>query len=356
MSDPIESYKKHGKTYYRFKVYTGINPKTGKKSQTRRSGFKTKTAAKKSKLEIQQSVSDGSYWKEKDKSIPTFEECFNEWFSLKENELKGKTLLEKRNNFKKLADIHNIYIDQLTTKDIQRVINKSTTSVHLKNRRLQMTRSILEYALEQGYISKNPTNTIPKFKDHSVKEEKRKCLTESELKHILNDSMKKNIVYSVMIRLLAFSGLRIGEACALKWDDIKCNTVSVNKTVTRNSNGKLTISKPKTIQSIRNVIIDDDTLNILKLLDGEGYIFKGEKHPYMDPQNFSRFIKKNYDINPHMLRHTHASILFKTGVNPKVIQKRLGHSSFETTMNVYTHLFEDDETDNLDKYFNAIKG
>lgn len=357
MSDPIKSYKKKGKTYYEFQVYTGINPKTGKPSKTRRKGFITKTAAKKELLEIKRKVSEGTYWNINCATNITFKQCFEEWYTLRENELKGRTLVLQRNHFDKLKPLHDIRVEKLETHDIQKVVSKSTKSIQSKNRRLSLVKNVLNYALNQGYISKNPAYNIPKYVDHSVKEGKKKFLTEDELHDILEDAKKRNIKYYVLIRLLAYSGIRIGEAGALKWSDLKEDILNVNKTVTIDSTGVPTVAKPKTEQSIRTIKLDDKTVNILndfkKLSNGNEYIFTGAKYDFLTPQNLNAFLRK-YKISPHMLRHTHASLLFKAGVNPKVIQKRLGHASFEMTMDVYTHLFEEDETDNLNKFFESI--
>lgn len=359
MSDPIKPYKKQGKTYYEFQVYTGINPKTGKPSKTRRKGFITKTAAKKELLEIKRKVSEGTYWNQNDHSTMTFKQCFDEWYSLKENELKGKSLHDIRCNVDKLKPLYDIRIEKLEISDIQNVINKSTESIILKNIRLSITKNILDYALNQGYIVKNPAYNIPKFADHGIKKSKKKFLNDEELKGLLEKAKKRNIKYYTLIRLLAYSGMRIGEACALKWSDLKDNMVTINKTVTRDSNGASTISTPKTKQSIRTIKIDDTTVKILNewknisnACDAD-YIFSGKKKGFSETQNLNKFMKK-YNIHAHMLRHTHASLLFKAGVNPKVIQKRLGHTTLEMTMNVYTHLFEEDETNDLDKFFESI--
>lgn len=86
----IEQYiDKKGNKLYKFQVYTGINPKTGKRSQTTRRGFKTKTAANQALKQIESKVADGSYWKEENKkSDYTLGELIDEYLTVRSMNLK----------------------------------------------------------------------------------------------------------------------------------------------------------------------------------------------------------------------------------------------------------------------------
>lgn len=357
-NDPIKPYQKGGKTFYGFQVYTGINPKTGKPSKTRRKGFTTKTKAKKALLDIKQQVAEGTYWEVK-KEDKTLEEVFEEWYSLKRNELKPSTLKRIKIYFSHLKNIHGLYVKKLTTVDIQSAITQSSEAIHSRKDKLTIVKQVLDYALHEGYITRNPAYNIPQFVDNTIKEKKRQFLTLDELNQILDDAKERNYKYYVIIRLLAFSGLRVGELCALEWNDFHDGVISVYKTQTLDENGRFTIGTPKTKSSIRKVPLDLETVEILenfqKFPHHTPYIFENNKSTYLSTHSVFKFMKTHYNIHPHILRHTHASLLFKAGVNPKVIQKRLGHSSFNMTMDVYTHLFENDETDNIEKFFDFIK-
>lgn len=355
-NDPIKPYQKGGKTFYGFQVYTGINPKTGKPSKTRRKGFTTKTKAKKALLEIKQQVAEGAYWKEDD-TQKTFKDVFDEWYALRANELKESTLLGIKRNFKHLSPIHGYYLDQLTTSDIQKTIMSSTTAVAPKNKRLTLVRQVLSYAQNQGYINRNAASTIPRFVDNKVTQKKKKFLSIDEVNDILDDAKSRNIKYYTAIRLLVFSGLRVGELCALEWDDLKDGAIYVSKTIAEGVGG-LKVTKPKTETSIRKVVLDPETLDILEQFKSfphvTNFIFENTIGSFLNPRTLRIYLANRYKVSPHMFRHTHASLLFKAGVNPKVIQKRLGHTSFKITMDVYTHLFEEDEADNIEKFFDMI--
>lgn len=368
MPDPIQSYKKDGKTYYKFQVYTGVNPKTGKKTQTRRSGFLTKTAAKKARLEIQQSVADGTYWEDKETKRHTVGEVYKEYMSLKENEVKQVTLIKYLRTQKYvISKIGDIYIDKVTNTDIIEAIKSGSNGVFARNEHLFKVKEMFEYARNVGYITRNIASTIPKFKDETIKDDKKtKFLNEKEIKDLLDVAKKKGHTYYLAFYLMIMTGVRSGELRALTWDDFDGEYLTVNKTLSDDVKFKQIVTTPKTKNSIRKIKLDQKTIEVLneakELMVSEYIISISGKHISSSVLNkqLSKIHKEFPDeipkISCHTLRHTHASLLFQLGVNPKVIQKRLGHTDFSTTMNVYTHLFEDFENDNLDLFFNKVQG
>lgn len=368
MRDNIEKYEKKGKTYYRFKVYTGINPKTGKKTNTTRSGFPTLASAKKARAKIIAEVQEGTYWEERNQDAPeTLGELIDEYMKLKKGSIKPSTFQGMEYQFKKFDDIKNYQLKSLATIDIQKVLDSSGVSVGRKNLLLNRLKSVLNYALKQGYIKRNVAEVIQTFKDFSVeKNEKKKFYNEEELRLFLKVLKEENFKYYVMARLQAFGGLRIGEVLALTLKDVdfENQTISINKTVTKSGDTSI-LTTPKTSASIRVVTIDQYTINALQEwcnLNHVNYLIfeiARDKIPAVSSviTFYLKFFKRHKElkkISSHALRHTHASLLFKEGVNPKVIQKRLGHSTLEMTMNVYTHLFEDVEEDENIKIMNKL--
>ena len=72
---------------------------------------------------------------------------------------------------------------------------------------------------------------------------------------------------------------------------------------------------------------------------------------------FSSYVKNKlpFTIRFHDLRHTHATLLLEAGISPKVIQERLGHEDIRTTMNIYSHMTKNLESNELDKFEDMIK-
>ena len=357
----IETYKTKKGTFYKFQVYTGINPKTGKRTQTTRRGFKTKTQAKAALKQIENQVANGTFWEVKeDKEIDkmTLLDVINEYTNTKKLHVKTSTYdsyTYKTRFFKEILD-HKI--SKLKASDILNIFDKSENATRTKESYFNFIRNVLTFAFEEGYTNKPILNKYMPPVNHEVEEIKYNFLTQEELDNYLNSLKDNNYFYYVLFRVLAYTGLRIGEALALKWYDVDFTNriININKTLyTR----RLEVSKPKTKNSIRKVYVDKVTLEILKEFkkyNNSDIVFsnnKGKYKYYVTIENF--FIKnrpkENFSI--HGFRHTHASLLFKHEIPVKVIQERLGHNSIETTLNIYTHLY-DDAHDSLQNYLDNI--
>ncbi|MBE1556347.1 site-specific integrase [Sporosarcina limicola] len=169
--------------------------------------------------------------------------------------------------------------------------------------------------------------------------------------------------------LLAFTGMRVGEMCALKWTDIfhDSNELRITKTVDIPDHNmrKFKIMPPKTKASIRTIDIDEDILNMLKrhkimqnkirlstrkdvedFYDGNFVFCRQNGYPYSSRFIYDRIIRliKKTSITkiegPHILRHTPITMLTETGVDLKTIMDRVGHEDSKTTMDIYTHMTE----------------
>ena len=185
-----------------------------------------------------------------------------------------------------------------------------------------------------------------------IKNDKLTYLTLDE-QNIIEQYIKNNInIRNVMLLTALYTGLRIGELCALRWSNIDLinNTISVNKTIQRvkNNNGItktiLNIDKPKTENSMRIVPIPAFIIDYLKIYitKSDTYIFTGNNKP-KDPRTvekyFSNLLKKLNirHLNFHSLRHTYACRLRENKVDIKVISELLGHSDWKFTQEIYVH-------------------
>lgn len=370
--DNIIEYTKKGKKFYKFKVYTGINPNTGKKSQTTKSGFTTKAAAKSARRKIQAEVANGTYWEDINNDVPTnLSELIEEYMNVKRPSVKPSTMRSigvKAKRFKKLAAYK---LNSIKSKDIQNIISSNEAlSTSTKNDTLIFIRRVFGYAQQMGYIKLNPVETIERFKDISIKTDKKNFYEPEELKLFLKTIKDESFKYYAFYRLAAFSGMRIGEICGLEWKDVNFtdNTITVRQTASFNEQSKVILLPPKTENSFRTIEMDSITMSTLKEWREEtrrlnSFVFGSLKrnepsYPAIASAFLTSFFKRHPEIHaitPHGFRHTHASMLFKQGINPKVIQKRLGHATLEMTLNVYTHLFEDFEEDEINKLIANIE-
>ena len=153
-----------------------------------------------------------------------------------------------------------------------------------------------------------------------------------------------------------YTGLRIGEICALKWSDIdlKNKTVKIDKTIKRIKNTdensalktKIIINKPKSLTSERVIPLPDFLIKLLipysKTYTVNSYFLSGDFN-YIEPRAYSYKFKKYLEqakvnnINFHALRHTFATRAIEKGIDVKSLSEILGHSTVSITLEKYVH-------------------
>ena len=151
-----------------------------------------------------------------------------------------------------------------------------------------------------------------------------------------------------------YTGLRIGEICALKWENINMyeRKIFVNKTIQRiylkegdGGKSKVIITTPKSEKSIRNIPVSDALYGLLreKVCDDKNIYFITGTCKYMEPRLYRKHYKKFLLQNKleyikfHGLRHTFATRCIEQGANYKVVSELLGHSSVKLTLDYYVH-------------------
>ena len=247
----------------------------------------------------------------------------------------------------------NIYIEHLSTiltvKTIKDIV--------------MVFKSILKYIERKYNIDyKLDLISIPK-----CEQEEMQILKDNEKNKLENYCLESNSLRNIGIVICLNTGLRLGEICALTWNNINLqeNLISVNKTVQRVYKGKtntsIEITSPKTKKSVRKIPISKKLycqLSALKKANhytGEEYFLTGSKEKYVDPRTYQRTFKKClkicnlHDYNFHILRHTFASNCIKIGMDVKSLSELLGHSDVRTTLNLYVHSSYNTKKKFLDK-------
>lgn len=213
----------------------------------------------------------------------------------------------------------------------------------------------LKQALIDGYIPKNPAFGIksPKLIQRDVI-----VLSKADIKKLF--SVIDNDLHHDIVWIALYTGMRREEILGLKCSDVdfKNSTISVTSVVVKVDEKATLVEFPKNKSSRRTISIDRKTLELLSnrinltqtdrlkngYPKGNNLIFC---HPDGKPflPNFATVFFKRYvlkaglseEITFHTLRHTHATMLVKEKVHFKLIQNRLGHSNFSTTMDIYAH-------------------
>ena len=175
-----------------------------------------------------------------------------------------------------------------------------------------------------------------------------RVLSMSEQQLLVKHLQEQNDGFNFGILLALYTGMRIGEVCALQWEDISIETIHINKTMQRvqTDNGKtvVMILSPKTNSSNRVIPIPQALLSaIAARRKKNGFVLTQKNGRLVEPRLLqNRFAKAAKECGLenthfHTLRHTFATRCIEAGVDVKTLSEILGHSDVKTTLNRYVH-------------------
>lgn len=339
----IKAYKKkNGTTAYKFKAYIG--KKNGKSQYAEKSGFKTKADARAALHSIQEEIDNPT-----PKNAMTFKEFYDEWLLVYEKGVQNSTYYKTTRAFEKhvLPVLGNTSLSDFTPLELQNFRNDLSEKLKFARKLFGMVCKVFNHAVLLGYIQANPAAAVTSQGIKKKVKEKKVFYDTDELRDFLGLVEKTNDIKKIaLFRVLAFTGIRKGELLALEWKDYRKSTLDINKAVSHSPVGYETL--PPKANSNRLLSLDKKTCKILDALH-QTYpkstrIFESENGGMLSPSKPRKWlleIIKDKNIEPiriHAFRHTHASLLFESGMSLKQVQYRLGHADLKTTMNIYTHI------------------
>lgn len=223
-------------------------------------------------------------------------------------------------------------------------------------------KALLNWAVQNEYLPNNPLAKVPNFRDaYENKKELRYYTPEEYLRYASSAwSIATEIGfydYYVFFAIAYYTGARKGEIHALRWHDLKSNSIHITKSITQKLKGDDRETPPKNKSSNRVVQLPEPLIDILKKHKERGKGYKGFNKDYyicggIRPLRDSTLSKMNFriaddaglhHIRIHDFRHSHASLLANNGVNILEISRRLGHSNIEQTLNTYSHFYPQEE-------------
>lgn len=285
-----------------------------------------------------------------------------EWLEKIERTKKYSTYVKYKSLYR--CHIQNLFsndkLTQVTNNLIQNKISTLNISDSTRQSVLAIIKQTLHYAEDQyGYPMISITSKSVYKNTHTIEIMNR--TEQARLMQFLHNNMD---ISKAGIFLCLSTGLRLGEVCALKWEDIdpEQKLLHVSRTVQRieSKNGfqktALLETPPKSFFSNREIPISDSLLQILtnfKKTD-QGYVLRASKP--MEPRTYQNHFKRYLQAinapsyNFHTLRHTFATNCIDNGMDIKSLSEILGHSDVQITLNRYVH----PSMDTKRKYINAL--
>lgn len=267
-----------------------------------------------------------------------------------------KTTISKFNNYI-LPYIGNNEISNFSEIDYlkwQLRIDKLNFSYRYKKALHYSNVALFNYLAKFYDMNKNIPARVGNFKNNFDKSSELVIWSIDEYIKFSQMIEKKDYIYKVLFDLLYFTGLRIGEALALTYNDLllERNEIYVNKTITKEFfNGKKLITLPKTATSIRYIPIDEMLKNeLIKLKQLNGNDDNNKLIFDLSITTINR--KKDYycklasvkKIRLHDFRHSYATLLVNNKIPINIVSHVLGHSNINTTIKTYVHFdFEDEK-------------
>ncbi len=346
---------------------------TGRRQQRRAGGFATRREAERERRELLAALDQGRYVAPTRLTLATY--LRDEWLpATAPPRVAYKTWKERRDSFDAyvIPRVGRVELSKLNAGHLNRLYTElladgrtkgpgglSPTTVRDIHRRL---RKALADAVRWGLIVRNPTDLADPPPSKAVASARRRSMTTwtaDELATFLEATAGRPL-YTVWL-VAAMTGLRRSELCGLRWADVDftANHLTVRQTVVEGEDGYELTDGQKSQASARTIHLDSRTAAALrshrkdqlevrlavgpKWNDGE-LVFPADDGGTRLPASLAQAFRRDARrvgvprIRLHDVRHTHATLLLRAGVNPKVVSERLGHSSVAFTLDTYAHV------------------
>lgn len=318
----------------------------------------------------------------KKRQSETYRDIYNMWIEHYENTIEESTFVKTTSIFKNhiLPVMGDYKIDKIDITTCQKHVNEwSKKLVHFRKVKAYAAK-VLNHAIKHGFLDKNPFDLVemPKIKKQISLDDEEEFANFYNREQLLQflEAIKQTsppMVYT-LFHLLAYSGMRKGEALALTWNDINFeeNEIRINKAISRGVDCQLYLKTTKN-GVVRVISMDQQTMDLLASWKAEQakafkikspkkqLVFNNRNNDFLQPVQTQKWLKQIFKkfnlpvITTHGLRHTHCSLLFEAGASIKEVQERLGHTDVKTTMDIYTHVTKKTKASTTEKFEAYLK-
>lgn len=232
---------------------------------------------------------------------------------------------------------------------------------------LSLVRNILQFAQKKGWEVGCDGRSIQIKKQPKAM----RVFTMEEQEQLCKYLCSAPTACNIGILLCLFTGLRLGEICALRWEDVSFSeqTIHVRQTMQRvqDRNGgekktRVVLTSPKSLCSQRTIPIPKELMEILENYKGteSGFLLTNSEKVVIEPRNMENQFRRALEnsaverANYHVLRHTFATRCVELGFDVKSLSEILGHSSVNITLNRYVHPSMSLKKENMERLFSLF--
>ena len=369
----VGSVRKEGTKWY-YVIELGKDAK-GKRKQKKKRGFKTKKDAQAALTKALHELNSGTYIEPSKEMMGGY---LIHWLEAKKPRIKESTYRTYNDNLKAhlIPEFENMPISNLNPLHVQQFYSKLLNEKGLSNNTVRKIHAMLVNALERAVrfdmIVKNVATLVDPPKATNAEME---VWDVDEVLAFLDAAKESHLymVYTIAIN----TGMRQGEILGLSWDGVNLDKKIIYVMQTLSNDGKNLNSTTKTAAGKRAISIHDELVSELRLhrLEQKKHRMQlGEMYTDMNlvnptsfgtpvspsnlRRNFKIYIKKANvkNIRFHDLRHTHATLLLKQNVNAKIVSERLGHADTRMTLDRYSHLLPNMQSDTAQQFGELLYG
>ncbi len=299
----------------------------------------------------------------------------DDWLSIKRIKVKDSTYIRYRNSIENhiKPQLGKYPVDKISTSLMESFVTELIENGKLNSKgglSAKTVSDILVIIKESfAYARNNSMNTICSFDNITLKRQNHemRVLNCTEMQKLIATLTDNTDLYKIGVLLCLFTGIRIGELCALQWSNISVvdKSIKIEQTMQRlqskdaNSVQKtqIIITDPKSFASVRVIPLPEFLITIVMPFqkNNNAYFLTGECKRFIEPRvmqnRFKEYLKSSgiEDANFHSLRHTFATRCIESGFDVKTLSEILGHSSVKITLDKYVHSSMEQKRLNMDK-------